>query len=130
VTPDAIAELPQVKVTLAELKQHGASGIPAIVGAGGSREAFQNPHGNRRRSSEEPYLPDTRRIEQAGTSAGVEVDAMDTNVATNEQLRRRLSDHGMYTVPGGLGLVDPATLTSLNMRDTVSTFLVSVRAGL
>jgi RHS repeat-associated protein len=129
VTRDATTSLPQMKQALAGLKADGANQTTLLFGTRGSREAFRNPHGKRRQPREGLFRADTQRVAQAGASAGVKVDAIDMNLATKEQLRRRLSEDGIHVAVSGHGLVDPVTLTSLNMPDTVSDYLLPVRAS-
>ena len=129
VARDTTTSLPQVKQAVAGLKADGANQTTLVFGTRGSRETLRNPHGKRRQPREGLYRADTRRVTQAGASAGVKVDAVDASLATREQLRRRLAEDGIYVAVGGHGLVDAATLTSLNMPDTVSDFLLPVRAA-
>jgi len=129
VARDATTRLPQVKQALAGLKADGANRTTLLLGARDTREALRNPHGRTRQPSEGLFRAETQRVVQAGESAGVKVDAVDTSLATREQLRRRLSEDGIYVAVSGHGLVDAAMLTSLNMPDTVSDYLLPVRAA-
>jgi RHS repeat-associated protein len=129
VARDTTNSLAQMKRTLAGLKADGAEQTTLLFGPRSSREAFSNPHGKRRQPREPLYRADIQRVAQVGASAGVKVEAVDMNTATKDQARRRLSEDGVHVVVTGHGMVEQATLTALNMPDTISDHLVPVRAG-
>jgi RHS repeat-associated protein len=129
VTSNATASRPQLKRAFAATSAGGAKSISLYAGPPTSRKALQNPHARSDGASKRLSREDRGGAAQAAASAGVKVDAIDLTSLTKEQIRRRLSDDGMHVVVAAHGLVDQATLTSLNMPDTVSDSLLPVRAA-
>jgi RHS repeat-associated protein len=129
VTNNATATRPQLQRTFSAVGAEGGRETSLYAGTRPPQRARQNPHARTDGAGPGAYRDDLTGAVRAGASAGVKVTATDVTTLTKEQIKRRLSDDGVHVVNAPRGLVDQATLTSLNMQDMVSDHLVSVPAA-
>src|ERR1700754_515765 len=127
--PDANANLPQLRRQSAVLAANGARDGTVYVGTPGSRQEGRPPHWRQRDPTGRLYRNTIETTIQVGSSAGLNVAAVDVARSTREHLRGRLSEDGIHVVVGGHGLADNAAIQRLNVSSILSDHMFTVRAG-